>query len=262
MWHAGGESQFANMKSYLLSSGCENLVDKGNFDKKDMNSKWGAYDNVVYKRVLAESATKKTPFFTTVLTLTNHEPFELPAASHFKGDEIENKFRSTSYYADSCLGAFIREARQQPWYQNTLFVVVADHGHHLPKNQSEIFDSHRYRIPLLFFGEAIKPQFRGTKISKVGSQTDITFTLLNQLNLPVKDYHWGKDLLNPEVKGHAFYSWDNGFGFVNDQNAALSIDRVSKNVIYKTDGMQNDGKRLEKHAKSYMQSVFQQYLEY
>ena len=261
-FYYGGETQFANMKSYLLNTGCQQIIDKADFEKKDMNSKWGAYDNVVYNRLAKDAALKHSPFFSTLLTLTNHEPFELPVAPHFKGEDLENKFRSTAYFTDSCLTAFIKNAQKQSWYKNTLFIVVADHGHRLPKSQYEIYDVHRYRIPLFFFGEVIKPEFRGTRVEKVGSQTDIAATLLAQLNLPSKNFEWSKDLFNNDVKGHAFYSWENGFGFVNEKDQALTFDNTSKAVVYKSEGLAKEEENSLRYAKAYMQTVFQEYLKY
>ncbi|WP_256014108.1 LTA synthase family protein [Desertivirga xinjiangensis] len=262
-FYYGGESEFANIKSYLLNNGCLDLVDKTNFDKKDMNSKWGAYDDVVYDRLLDKELSSKSPFCSVILTLTNHEPFELPVQPRFKGDEVENKFRSTAFYTDSCLGSFIDKARKRSWYKNTLFVIVADHGHRLPLNKYEIYDPRRYRIPLLFFGEVIKPEFRGMKANKVGSQTDIASTIFNQLNIPHSNFHWSKDLLNPAVPGHAFFSWDNGFGFVNSSQQVLSFDNVGKEIIYRSQDLPSkEEEDLLKNGKAYMQSVYQQYLDY
>jgi phosphoglycerol transferase MdoB-like AlkP superfamily enzyme len=86
----GGESEFFNMKSYLLSHKYQRIIDKKNFKQSEMNSKWGAYDDVVYRRAFQESSKLKQPFFSTILTLTNHEPFEVPGASHFAGDGVIN----------------------------------------------------------------------------------------------------------------------------------------------------------------------------
>lgn len=262
-FYYGGESEFANIKSYLLNNGCLDLVDKTNFDKKDMNSKWGAYDDVVYNRFLEKQSSLKSPFCAVVLTLTNHEPFELPVQPRFKGADVENKFRSTAFYTDSCLGRFIDKAKTQSWYINTLFVIVADHGHRLPLNRYEIYNPNRYRIPLLFFGEVIKPEFRGIKAEKTGSQTDIASTIFNQLNIPHSDFHWSNDLLDPAVPGHAFFSWDNGFGFVDSSRQVLSFDNVGKEVIYRSQDLSGkDEESLLKNGKAYMQSVYQQYLDY
>ncbi|WP_207534940.1 LTA synthase family protein [Desertivirga arenae] len=262
-FYYGGEIQFANMKSYLLNTGCQELIDKTSFDKKDMNSKWGAYDDVVYRRLSNDLNKKKgKPFFSALLTLTNHEPFELPVKPHFPGEEIENKFRSTAYYSDSCLTAFIKSAKGSPWYKKTLFIVVADHGHRLPKNQHEIYDPKRYRIPLLLFGDAIRKEYRGSTVEKVGSQTDIAAILLAQLNLKNKDFQWSKDLYNDKVQGHAFYSWENSFGFVNGENKALTFDNTSKAVIYKSPYLGDQENSSLRYAKAYMQSVFQQFLSF
>ncbi|MBC7912974.1 MAG: LTA synthase family protein [Pyrinomonadaceae bacterium] len=257
----GGESEFFNMKSYLLSHKYTSIIDKKSFDEKDMNSKWGAYDDVVYKKLLQNSRTTQFPFFYTILTLTHHEPFEVPGTAHFKGAELENKFRSTAYYADSCLGAFIHEAKKESWYKNTLFVMVADHGHRLPKNQSEIYHPNRFRIPLLFFGEIIKPEFRGKRISKIGGQTDIAATLLNQFDMRTEQFKWSRDLLNTKTKDFAFFNWDDGFGVVS-LSQSISFDNTGKSVLYTKSKPSVDDERLLRSGKACMQQVFQNYLDY
>lgn len=258
----GGESRFFNMRSYLLSHDYRKIIDKADFEQKDMNSKWGAYDGVVYSRMVSDLNREKAPFFATMLTLTNHEPFELPVSPHFKGDDIGNKFRSTAYYADSCLGAFIRQAQKQSWYKNTLFIMVADHGHLLPRADLEISDPRRYRIPLLFFGEVIKPEYRGMKIEKNGSQTDIAATLLSQLSIPSDAYHWSKDLLNPATPSFSFFNWEHGFGFATPEQI-ISFDSMSNSVIYRE--KEATGKvdsTLLRYGKACMQEVYQQYVDY
>lgn len=260
-FYYGGESEFFNMKSYILSHGYQRMVDQHSFDKKDMNSKWGTYDDKVFSKNLNELDHAKQPFFSTILTLTNHEPFELPEEPHFKGDDVDSKFRSTTFYTDSCLGAYINEAKQKSWYKKTLFVVIADHGHRIPGNLME-YDPERYRIPLLFFGEVIKPEFKGSRINKIGNQTDLAATLLNQLKIDPKHFVWSKDLLNPGTAEFAFFNWDNGFGFANNEQI-ISFDNIGKNVILKKNPLNsNSDSVLISNGKAYMQEVYRQYLEY
>jgi len=116
-FYYGGESEFANMKSYILGHSYQRLVDKHAYAKKDMNSKWGAYDEVVFRRQLSDLNKEPQPFFSTLMTLSNHEPFELPGKMQFGKDNVENKFRSTTYYTDSCIAASINEAKRQTWYK-------------------------------------------------------------------------------------------------------------------------------------------------
>ncbi len=260
-FYYGGESEFFNMKSYILSHGFQKLIDKHSFDAKDMNSKWGTYDEKVFLKNLNDMDQEKQPFFSTILTLTNHEPFELPTEPHFKGDDVDSKFRSTAFYTDSCLGAYINAAKQKSWYKNTLFIIIADHGHRIPGNLTE-YDPERYRIPLLFLGEVIKPEYNGTRVNKAGSQTDLAATLLNQLNIDSKRYTWSKDLLNPGTPEFAFFNWDNGFGFANNEQI-ISFDNIGKTIISRKNlaGSGSDS-ILTNNGKAYMQEVFRQYLEY
>jgi phosphoglycerol transferase MdoB-like AlkP superfamily enzyme len=258
----GGESRFFNMKSYLLSHGFSKIVEKENFDNRDMNSKWGAYDGSVYKRMQAYLHKESQPFFATMLTLTNHEPFELPGKPHFKGEQLENKFRSTAYYADSCLGAFVDRAKREGWYKHTLFVVVADHGHYLPRTDLEVFNPQRYRIPLLMFGDVIKPEYRGLKLKKIGGQTDIATTLLTQIGLKTDKFSWGKDLFNASTKDFAFFNWDQGFGFVTPEQT-ITYDAVGNNILSreKKESCKVDAQVLNS-GKAFMQRVYQEYIEY
>jgi phosphoglycerol transferase MdoB-like AlkP superfamily enzyme len=258
----GGESRFFNMKSYLLSHGFGKIIEKEDFNAQDMNSKWGAYDGAVYTRMQAELAKQRQPFFATMLTLTNHEPFELPGKAHFPGDQLENKFRSTAFYADSCLGAFIEQAKRTSWYKHTLFVVVADHGHYLPRTDLEVFDPQRYRIPLLMFGDVIKPEFRGLKVKKIGDQTDIATTVLRQLGQNTMAYTWGKDLFSPASKDFAFFNWDQGFGFVQP-GQIITYDAIGKNLLYEREKSRPVLEQQTVDAgKAFMQQVYQEYIEF
>lgn len=258
----GGESRFFNMKSYLLSHGFSKIIDKAQFDKKDMNSKWGAYDGSVYDKMQIEIHDDHQPFFATMLTLTNHEPFELPGSPHFAGDQLENKFRSTAYYADSCLGAFVNQAKKQEWYKHTLFVVVADHGHYLPRTDLEVYNPQRFRIPLLFFGDVIKPEFRGLKLKKIGSQTDIATSLLTQLGLSTAKFKWGKDLFNSTSKDFAFFNRDQGFGFATPEQT-ITYDAVGNIVLSRDrEGSDQVDQQMLSSARAFMQQVYQEYIEY
>ncbi|MGV3706250.1 MAG: LTA synthase family protein [Arcticibacter sp.] len=262
-FYYGGESRFFNMKSYLLSHNYQEIIDRKDFDSKDLSSKWGAFDGAVYRKMLEQLGQKRSPFFSTFLTLTNHEPFDIPGKAHFPGDDVQNKFRSTAFYADSCLGAFIREAKTKSWYKNTLFIMVADHGHYLPFENLEISDPKRYRVPLIFFGDVIKPEFRGTRISKVGNQTDVASTLLSQLDIDARSYPWSRDLLNPQTRDFSFFNWDHGIGVI-DAKQAISYETVGKQVIYR----RNQGvpaeeeQKLLRYGKACMQEVYQQFVDY
>jgi phosphoglycerol transferase MdoB-like AlkP superfamily enzyme len=257
----GGESEFDNYKAFIRSHGFQKLRDKNDFSKKDMNSKWGAFDGVVFNRQLQELNKTKQPFFSTQMTLTNHEPFEVPGAYKFGSQDNIAKFKSTAFYTDSCIQDFLSKAKQQPWYKNTLFIFLADHGHIYPKERYDVFIPERYHIPLLFYGAVIKEEFRGKKFNNIGSQIDLASTLLKQLKMNTKGFSWSKNLLNPYTKPFAFFSWDNGLGFI-DNKQCVTFDNVGRRILYnnhKDDQLQTAV--TLKQGQSFLQIVYQQFIE-
>jgi phosphoglycerol transferase MdoB-like AlkP superfamily enzyme len=257
----GGQSEFDNLKAFTLSHDYQALTDKSSFNPADMNSKWGAYDGIVFNRQLRDLNAAKQPFFSTQMTLTNHEPFEVPGKYKFgKADNVA-RFKSTAFYTDSCLNDFLNKAKAQPWYKNTLFIFVADHGHIMPKGRDEIYIPERYHIPLLFFGDVIKAQYRGKVFDQVGSQIDIASTLLHQLGLDASKFSWSKNLLNPNTKPFAFFSWDNGMGFM-DNKQCVTFDNVGKMTLYNNKPQDSSNSAvLLRNAQSYLQSAYQQFLQ-
>jgi phosphoglycerol transferase MdoB-like AlkP superfamily enzyme len=257
----GGESEFDNYKAFILSHGYQKIIDKNNFDKKDMNSKWGAYDGLVFDKQLKEMNKATQPFFSTILSLTNHEPFELPGKQKFGNSDIIQKFKSTAYYTDSCINAYLTQAKKQSWYKNTLFIFIADHGHAYPKNKYEIYEPQRYHIPLLFYGEVIKKEFKGKKISLTGSQQDLAPTLLSQLNIPAKEFTWSKNLLNPYSPAFAFFTWDDGFGFIANKHC-VTFDNIGKNILYNSAPKDSSQTNINiEYGKSYLQTAYQQFIK-
>jgi phosphoglycerol transferase MdoB-like AlkP superfamily enzyme len=253
----GGESEFFGFKPYVLSHGFDRSTDKHAFTAADQNSKWGAHDGVVFKRFQQELGQMKQPFFATMLTLSNHEPFEIPETPRFPGSDLPNRFRSTAFYTDKSLGSFFRSARQESWFQNTLFVIVADHGHRLPKEKYAISESQRFHIPLVLVGDIIKPEFRGKQFSVFGSQTDIAKTVLGQLGLDGSRFTFSQDLLSTHSdRGYAFFDWDNGFGVIS-KNGFTSFDNAGKRLI-----KQEGSPGLLTFGQAYMQKVFATYEAY
>jgi len=257
-FYYGGESEFDNYKAFILSHSYQALVDKNSFNPKDMNSKWGTYDGLVFNRQLRDLGKTRQPFFSTILSLTNHEPFEVPGAYKFGKSDAVHRFKSTAYYTDSCIHAYLAEAKKQDWYKNTLFIFIADHGHAYPKNKFDIYMPERYHIPLLLYGDVVKEAFRGKKMDKVGSQQDLAATLLAQLDISAENFTWSKNLLNPYTKDFAFFSWDNGLGFITSSQC-VTFDNVGKNILYQSDAGK-DNSTLLRFGKAYLQTAYQQFI--
>ena len=171
---------------------------------------------------------------------------------YFKEKDETSEFKNSIFYTDSIIGAFINKAKTSSWWYNTLIIFVADHGHPLPGHDANDAPS-KFHIPLIFSGGALK--MKGT-INTIGSQTDIATTLLHQLNYSTKQFKWGKDLLDSSAKPFAFYSFNNGFGFVTPKGTE-TIDNVSGKTILKSPGY--DSADI-KFGKAYMQDSYEDYL--
>ena len=247
----GGELEFANIKSYLLTTGFQKLTDKYSFPLAERTTSWGVHDEFVLNRFQSDLQTEKQPFFATLFTLSSHEPYDVPL-HHFKEKDETSEFKNSIFYTDSIIGAFINKAKTSSWWYNTLIIFVADHGHPLPGHDANDAPS-KFHIPLIFSGGALK--MKGT-INTIGSQTDIATTLLHQLNYSTKQFKWGKDLLDSSAKPFAFYSFNNGFGFVTPKGTE-TIDNVSGKTIFKSPGY--DSADI-KFGKAYMQDSYEDYL--
>lgn len=259
-FYYGGDIEFANMKSYLLNNHFEKIADKNSFDKSEQNSKWGAHDEFVFKKQLEGLKAEKQPFFSIVLTLSTHEPFEVPMQTPFTGGEEQERYRKAAYYTDYCLYNYFREARQQSWYNNTLFVLVADHGHHLPKGRNMDMPESR-RITALITGGALVESLRGKTMDKIVNQNDLPATILSALEQPYSQFVWSRDVFNPGIKEFAYYSNENVFGWISpQQNLVYSFGSKNVDIQPKTQSNVND--TVLTQAQAYLQSLYDQYLNY
>ncbi|WP_299760628.1 LTA synthase family protein [uncultured Pontibacter sp.] len=252
-YYYGGELEFANIKSYLRNGGYNRLIDKYDFDPSSYNSKWGAHDHVLFERVQQDLKQEKQPFFSTVYTLSSHEPFEIPIPAKFAGTDEEAQFRNSVHYTDWALGKFIEEAKQQDWWQHTLVVIAADHGHRLPGNDPNHAPS-KYKIPFILAGGALAKG--GITENSLGSQTDIAATVLAQLQMPTQDFKWSRNLLAENSSPFAFYVYNDGFGYITP-NGVLIFDNVAKQAIQLDSGVTQE---QVAYGKAYMQHSFEDFV--
>ncbi len=249
-FYYGGETEFANIKSYLLNAGFTPLIQVSDFKKEDLNSKWGAHDGVVANRLMRYLDTVKGPFFTTWLTLSSHEPFEVPEATAIKGDDNTSKFLNSLHYTDGVLTNFISYAKKQVWWKNTLVVIIADHGHPLPETQNRIDN---FKIPMLWLGGALKTP--GVVHSKVMNQVDLAATLSYQLGIQNASFPFSKNTFDSTSKPWSFFSFNNGFGWVDTAGYVL-FDHVGKQVIEKGGHTDERNIRIGKALQQYIYSDF------
>ncbi len=247
----GGEPEFANIKSYLLHGGCNPIIDKASFAAKDMNSKWGAHDGVVAERVLQELQTIQQPFFGTWLTLSSHEPFETPVPTVIHGEDITNKFLNSLHYTDEVLGEFIKQCKTQAWWNNTVVVIIGDHGHPKPETG---YKADNFRTPMLWLGGALRET--GKVITHVGSQIDLATTLSAQFSMGKGQFPFSKNLADTTALHWAAFNYKDGLGFVTD-SSRLIFDIVANRIVESL-GDVSDKTLLP--AKAIFQKMYEDYL--
>ncbi|MDZ7878222.1 MAG: LTA synthase family protein [Saprospiraceae bacterium] len=258
-FYYGGETEFANMKSYLMTGGFSKIVDKTAFNKADLSSKWGAFDHVAFRRVNADLDKIPLPFFVNLLTLSSHEPFEVPTDWQQKNepilDSLDDKFIRVHQYSDAALGEFIRTAKQKDWWKNTLIIIVADHSSQHLEPKDDWFE--RFHIPMLWLGGALT--VRDTTIETIGSQGDIAATLLAQLRINQDTaFQFSKNILDSKQMPFAYFAFRQGFGFVQ-KNGGFVFDTEGGYIRQKRGVVDS---AAVKTGKAYLQTTFQNYIQY
>lgn len=250
-FYYGGEIDFAQINSMVRTASYQEVRAKHNI-KNDTSTSWGYPDHVVYNQVLRDLATKALPdtkpFFTTILTLSSHRPFDVPMQPVFQDDQDPwTGYNNAVYYADHSLGHFIRSAKKKKWWSNTLLILVGDHGITI-RNQPAYYAPIKFKIPMLWLGGALQTQ--DSILTKVCSQTDIAGTLLETMHIK-HDMQFSRNLFNPSVNDFAYYCYNDGFGIVHDTNA-IAYSLIQEKSIFH---LKKPFTALEKQGKAYLQSL-------
>jgi len=261
-FYHGGQSQFYNFKSYMFTHGIARVVDNADFDLNEKRNSWGVYDHVVADRMLTDLDADRKPFFTVFYTLVNHEPYNLDGGYKFGKKTKADMYRSTAYYTDTMIGNFVDRAKSKEWYDNTIFVVVSDHGNIHPKEKFGLEHPERYHMPLFMFGGALKDDWKGKQIDSVVSQLDIATTLWNFVSDKPSPFKYSFDLFSKNRNTVAFYNSNSTFGIITNKQA-VGFDVQAGKIVYNDgDKLSNEKDSLINIAKAYYQVVFKDFQQY
>lgn len=237
-FYYGGDLNFTNTASYLYGTGFDRLTWQKDLHFDAPTSKWGYADDVVIDaftdHVLAEAASQR-PFFAAVLTLSSHEPFDVPFA------KFDDPMLNAMAFTDACLGRFVERVRQTPVWDDLLVILIADHAYPYPYGIANS-DALRHRIPMLWLGGAVR---RPAVVETYGSQSDLAATLLAQLGIAHGDFLFSRDLFDPARPKFGYWCFNNGFG-VADAGGTTIFDCTSARVISpdSTAAQLRDGKAM------------------
>ena len=243
----GGDINFTNMKSYLLSKGYQHLTADTDFSLAERSSNvWGVNDDITSEWLLEQlkqRTEEDAPWFTTYLTLSSHEPFEVPY--HRLEEKIPNAFA----YTDECLGKLIDGLKQSPLWEDLLVVCIPDHGFCYPQGTTDRGGEFSH-IPMLWLGGAVKEPM---KIDKIMNQTDMAATLLAQLGLDHSMFPFSRNVLGSDyVYPFAFYSSGSVFAF-RDSTGVTAYDIKADCISYEEPSASEE--RLKK-GKAILQTAY------
>lgn len=225
----GGFGYFDNMNHFFAGNGFE-VIDRNVMNKDEITfaNIWGICDEDLFRRVITEAGKSyehKKPFFSVVMTTSNHRPFTYPDG---KIDIPSHTGRPGGVkYADHALGRFIDEAQKQPWFRDTIFVIVADHcAGSAGKTELPV---KKYEIPLLIYAPS---HIQHQRIDTMASQIDIAPTVLGLLNFSYTTKFFGKDILKMDAGDErAFITTYQKLGFIKDNKLVILGPKKKVNIF-------------------------------
>ncbi len=217
----GGDLSFDNIEGFFRAKQYHRFVGEESFERGEAFSKWGIPDHTLFERAAALIDSLPRPFQMTILTLSNHEPYDLPDSSvcKFHDDADSSRVFNAQLYADHALGSFLQRLEERRIFDSTIVVLTADHARYGVSRL--VLDPETFRIPLLILGPRGTIPF-GRVIDAAGSQVDILPTVLGMLGGSYQHRSWGRDLLRLEEE-------DPGFAMIN---AADRIGCVTRDYFY------------------------------
>lgn len=246
----GGDANFTNTISYLYGTGIERVTDQRTLSLNAPLAQWGYADNVVcdyFANEVLELASAEKPYFATLLTLSSHEPFDVPYSA------FENKILNAAAFTDECVGKMIERWKQSPAWEDMLVVLIADHGIAYP-DELQIGELPRQRVPMLWTGGAINQG--GLIIDTYSSQADLAVTLLRQMGIAADEFEFSKDIFCPATPHYGFWTFNNGFGLISE-NDYVRYD-CTNNTVIESNG--NNVERFTLNGQAIVQQMHQDLL--
>ncbi len=260
-YYFGGDLMYGGINSYISVVGFDIIKEGHDFSSDLPRGKLGIPDEYLLNEQIKDLGTAKQPFFAALFTLSTHSPYDQPMKDVISWAKTkgQNGYLNSAYYTDRCLGEYFAKAKKQPWYSNTLFILVADHSHNSYKHWS--VNSKEYRkIPLLLYGDVLKDEYKGSTVDIIGSQTDIGTTLMSQLGIDNPDFYWSRNLFNPTINNFAFYEATDGVGWITPGGYFVYKKTIDDYPFVQI--KEEDKDSIIKDGQSYLQELFRQFMEY
>ena len=249
------DKEFDNVAGFLSQNGVERIISQADYPVSEVKTTLGVPDDYMFRfsmDIYDEMASNNKPFFAAMMTASDHGPYYIP--DYFEPKNTEQKYQITEY-ADWSLQRFIEMAQEKPWFDNTLFVFVADHGAALDTDYS--IPLSYFHTPLIFY----KNEIQSIENEAIASQMDIFPTVMGILNKPYVNNTFGVDLLN-EKRPYTYFMGDDKYGVID--NEWLLINKPAEEQMglykYKTKEKKNyiyEYPEIAKEMQKYAESAWQ-----
>lgn len=253
-FYFGGDLSYANISSYFYSNPFQTIVDEKTFPTKYPKGSLNYHDEFLYTEMLNATSELKEPFFLGGFTGSTHSPYDIPTNTQKEYGRMSNYLNSANY-ADSCLWSFYNEAKKEAWYDNTIFIFVADHSHATPV-QAKFGTKETFRIPFLIAGGALKEDYKGEVFDKVVSQNCIPALVLGQMDIASDAFVYSSNPFMSDYFPYANYAEKQCVGSVS-QNSA-SVLYFDDNKVLNENVVNRDSLILP--AKALLQKAYLDYL--
>jgi len=228
------DPHFDNATGFLMANGMDEVYGQYHYDSRQVISTWGVPDQVMFDSAFSRlNRVGDQPFFVTILTTSNHGPWEIPEADfeHIPESEPKHKELNAFKYSDWALGRFLGQLQQDTAFENTLVVITSDNGFAF-RIRSEL-ELGWHEIPLLIYNTSWGDE-RAARVNRLGSQIDILATVMGQVRSNYDDYSFGRDLLDTVRTGtdYAHFSKWYGIGYIEGEFQLILRTRSDSWSLY------------------------------
>ncbi len=231
---------------------------------KDFDGTWAIWDEEFLQFYCDKMSEMKQPFVTSVFTASSHPPFAMPERYKERFPQTDPRIFACISYSDNALRLFFEKAKKQKWFNNTIFVLTADHTSESVDPQYTS-DLGRYKVPIVIYAPAM-PELSGVDKERIMSQTDIMPTVLGLLGYDHPYVAFGQDVLNTKPEDTYAVNYINGNGYYQfmqgDWMLQFNGEKVAHAYRFKEDTLQTRDMKAQcpKIYEKRLKSIVQQYM--
>lgn len=252
------DGQFDNVEGFLMANEFERVITQSDYPSDEVKTALGVPDDYLFRYsipVLNKMSKSKKPFFAAFMTASDHGPYFIPDYFKPKNSKLENQIVE---YADYSLGKFISLAKKQEWFDNTLFVFIADHGY--PKDADYDISLNYNHVPLIFYAPKLLKQ--NQVFSEMAGQIDVFPSIMGLLGLPFENNTLGINLFEQD-RPYIYFNIDDKYAVI-DNDWLMIVKRDGQKGLYKyrskdTKNYVEEESARSKEMKKYAESNIQAY---